>query len=109
MLELEGNNAIFLVVKKKKRTVFCFTTSIFNLLDKCMKNLLLATLLLSGIVFTFAVLLMSPKAWLWAGIWWMSSSGDYGSKKSVESWLKKAAIVSSIVFIASCVFFPFVD
>jgi len=52
---------------------------------------------------------MSPKAWLWAGIGGVSAGGDYGSKKSVEWGLKNAAIISSIIFIGTCIALPFVD
>ena len=74
-----------------------------------MKNILMAVLFISWVVFTISVLLMSPKAWLWAGIGGVSAGGDYGSKKSVEWGLKNAAIISSIIFIGTCIALPFVD
>lgn len=55
-----------------------------------MKTLFFIILMLSGILMTISILLMSPKWWLWLGIWWASAGGwDYGSQKTVESSLKK--------------------
>lgn len=81
----------------------------FNLYTYMMKNILMVLLFISGIIFTVSVLLMSPKAGLWAAIGGAGAGGDYGSKKSVEWGLKKAAIASSIIFVATCIAIPFVD
>jgi len=49
-----------------------------------MRTLLIVLLIVSGIIFTWSVLMMSPKWWLWAWIAWFGGWwGDYGSKKSV--------------------------
>lgn len=51
---------------------------------------------------------MSPKwglgVWLGGMSWW----GEYGSKKSVENTLKKAAVIAAIVFIVCAISYPYV-
>lgn len=74
-----------------------------------MKTLLVVLLILSWIVFVVSVLLMSPKGGLGFGIGWASSSSnEYGSKKSIETSLKKTALVSGIIFGAIVLFLPYV-
>ena len=68
---------------------------------------LIVLLVISGILFSWSVLLMSPKWGLWFGIGWASGTGDYGSKKSVESTLKKVAVVSLVVFMGCVIFLPY--
>lgn len=70
---------------------------------------LLLLMIWSWLLFTWSVLLMSPKWWLWFWLWWVSSSNEYGSKKSVEYTLKKVAKISLIVFIVSVFALPYVN
>jgi preprotein translocase subunit SecG len=72
-----------------------------------MRTFLLILLVVSGILFVWCVMLMSPKWWLWAWIAWTSGWSDYWSKKSVESTLKTVAIVTSIIFVATSLFLPY--
>lgn len=74
-----------------------------------MKTLLIILLVLSGIVFVWSVLLMSPKGGLGSAIGWMSGSDEYGWKKSMEGKLKKVAIVASITFVVISVVLPYVN
>ena len=54
-------------------------------------------------------MLMSPKGGLGFGIGGASSSSnEYGSKKSIETSLKKAALISGIVFGTIVLFLPYV-
>lgn len=71
------------------------------------RNILIAILLISWILFVWAVLLMSPKWWL--GAWLAGSSwwGDYGSKKSVEWTLKKTAVIAIIIFMVAVAILPY--
>lgn len=75
-----------------------------------MRYFLIWIMILSWIAFVISVLLMSPKWWLWVGVggalWWWS---DYWSQKSLEWTLKKSAVISSVVFIISSIFLPYVD
>lgn len=64
-------------------------------------------MILSGLLFIVSVLLMSPKWGLWFGVWWMSTSNEYGSKKSIESTLKKSALFSVVVFTVCIVLYPY--
>lgn len=73
-----------------------------------MKTVLIALFIISGVVFTVSVLLMSPKGGIGFGIWGMANNNEYGSKKSLESQLKKVAIFSSILFIGIVVFLPYI-
>lgn len=72
-----------------------------------MKSLLIAIILVSWIVFMWSVLLMSPKWWLWIGIGGMSGVNEYGSKKSLETTLKKVALFTSLIFVVSVVILPY--
>jgi protein translocase SecG subunit len=70
---------------------------------------LIIIFIIAGVVFSWSVLLMSPKWWLGFGIggsmgW---SSNEYGSKKSVETTLKKTAFYAAIVLVASSLFLPY--
>lgn len=52
---------------------------------------------------------MSPKGWIGFGIGGAgASSNEYGSKKSVETSLKKAALISWIIFGVVALFLPYV-
>lgn len=73
-----------------------------------MKTVLIGLMFLAGIVFVISVTLMSPKGWLGLGIGGVSSSNEYGSKKSIESTLKKVALVTGIIFIAIVLYLPYV-
>ncbi len=74
-----------------------------------MNILLIILLILSGIIFVWSVLLMSPKWWLGAAIGWMGGSDEYGSKKSMEWKLKKVAIVSISIFVVTALILPYVN
>jgi preprotein translocase subunit SecG len=39
----------------------------------------------------------------------MSGGGEYGSKKSVESTLKKAAVISAVIFVVAAVCYPYLS
>lgn len=73
-----------------------------------MKTLFTVALILVGIVFVVSVLLMSPKGGLGLGIGWVSSSNEYGSKKSIEATLKKTARISGGIFCAIALFLPYI-
>lgn len=68
---------------------------------------LIVLLVITGIIFVGAVLLMSPKGGLGVGIAGMAGGGEYGSKKSIETTLKKVAVVSAIAFVAISLFLPY--
>jgi protein translocase SecG subunit len=73
-----------------------------------MKTLLTLLLILSGIVFVIAVMLMSPKGGLGLGIGGSaSSSNEYGSKKSIEHTLKRTALIAGIIFCVTALFLPY--
>lgn len=74
-----------------------------------MKTLLIILLVLSGIIFVWSVLLMSPKGGLWSAIGWIWWSDEYGSKKSVEGKLKIVAIITSVIFVAISLILPYVN
>ncbi len=74
-----------------------------------MKTLLVVLLILSWIAFVVSVMLMSPKWGLGFGIGGASaSSNEYGSKKSIETSLKKVALISGIIFGTIVLFLPYV-
>lgn len=73
-----------------------------------MKIIATVLLILSGIVFAISVLLMSPKGWLGLGIGGATGWGEYGSKKSIEGSLKKAALISGILFCLAALFLPYI-
>ncbi len=72
-----------------------------------MNAVLIILLLLSWVVFVISVLLQSAKGGLWVAIGWVSSGGDYGSKKSLETSLKRISWISGIVFVVIALFLPF--
>lgn len=74
-----------------------------------MKTLVLGLLIVSGILFAGSVLLMSPKGGLGIGIWGMSAGGEYGSKKSVETTLKKVSYITAAIFLFCAVAYPYLD
>lgn len=86
---------------------YIISTSNFNYEQKKMRIALIIVMILAGILLIGSVLLMSPKGWLWLGLGWMSSSGEYGSKKTIEGTLKKVALVASLIFIISALILPY--
>ncbi len=74
-----------------------------------MKLLLTIVLILSGIIFVWSVLFMSPKGGLGAAIGWASGNSEYGSKKSAEGKLKKVAIATSLIFVITSLVLPYVN
>lgn len=72
-----------------------------------MQIALIIVMIIAGILLIGSVLLMSPKGWLGLGLGWMSNTGEYGSKKTIEGTLKKVALVTSIVFIISALILPY--
>ena len=72
-----------------------------------MQILFVSILLITGIVFIGSVMLMSPKWGLWFGIGGMTTSNEYGSKKSLEGTLKKSACIAGGIFVLSVVIFPY--
>lgn len=72
-----------------------------------MATVLNVLLIISWIVFATTVMLMSPKWWLWFSLGGMSSTNEYGSKKSLEHNIKKVAYVSGIIFVVICVLYPY--
>jgi protein translocase SecG subunit len=75
-----------------------------------MKTLMTIVLLLAGIIFVVAVMLMSPKGGLGLGIGGSAtSSNEYGSKKSIEHTLKRTALIAGIIFCATALFLPYIN
>lgn len=72
-----------------------------------MYTFLIVVLIASGIVFVGSVLLMSPKGGLGVGIAGMAGSSEYGSKKSIETTLKKIAVVTAVIFVLTSLFLPY--
>lgn len=72
-----------------------------------MRIALIIVLVISGISFVWSVLLMSPKGWLWLGIGWAAGWGDYGSKKTLETKLKRVALICGLLFIISSIILPY--
>lgn len=72
-----------------------------------MQSIFTAILIISGIIFIWSVMFMSPKGGLGVGLGGMAGGGEYGSKKSVENTLKKTAIVAAIVFVVTAVSYPY--
>jgi preprotein translocase subunit SecG len=72
-----------------------------------MQSVLLGAILISWILFIGSVMLMSPKWGLWIWLGGMSWWGEYWSKKSLETTLKKVAVVTAIIFVAASLFYPF--
>lgn len=74
-----------------------------------MKTLLIIVLILLGIIFVWAVLLMSPKGGLGMAIGGLGWSDEYGSKKSLEWKLKKVALITAILFVIVALILPYVN
>lgn len=72
-----------------------------------MTTVLNALLIISGLVFATTVMLMSPKWWLWFSLGGMSSTNEYGSKKSLEHNIKNVAYISGAIFVVVCVLYPY--
>ena len=72
-----------------------------------MRTLLIIALILAGIVFIWSVLLMSPKGGLGLGIGGMAWGNEYGSKKTLENKLKKAALVAGLLFLLASLILPY--
>ncbi len=82
---------------------------LYLLLFWIMKTLLTILLILSGIIFVWSVLFMSPKGGLGAAIGGVGWSDEYGSKKSVEGKLKAVAIATSLIFVIVSLILPYVN
>lgn len=52
---------------------------------------------------------MTPKGGLGLGIGGAAGSNEYGSKKSIESSLKKVALVAGILFCVTALFLPYIN
>jgi len=50
---------------------------------------------------------MSPKGGLGLGIGGMAGGNEYGSKKTLENKLKKAALVSGVLFLLASLILPY--
>ena len=74
-----------------------------------MRLLLTIVLILSGIIFIWSVLFMSPKWGLGAAIGGAAGNSEYGWKKSAEWKLKKVAIATSLIFITISLILPYVN
>ena len=72
-----------------------------------MYTLLVAILVVSGLLFVLSVLMMSPKGGLGFGISGIGGSNEYGSKKSIETTLKKVANISVALFVIAAILLPY--
>ena len=72
-----------------------------------MRTTLIILLILAGIMFIGSVLLMSPKGGLGLGIGGMAGGNEYGSKKTLENKLKKAALFAGIIFLVISLILPY--
>ena len=72
-----------------------------------MRIALIVLMIAAGIVFVGSVLLMSPKGGIGLGIGGLAGGSDYGSKKSLETNLKKVAIISVIIFVLVALVLPY--
>lgn len=72
-----------------------------------MHTFLIIVLILAGVTFVGSVLLMSPKWGLGLWIWGMAWGNEYGSKKTLENKLKKAALICGIIFLITSVILPY--
>lgn len=72
-----------------------------------MRYILIWILVVSGLLFIGSVLLMSPKWWIGFGIGWQSGSNEYWSKKSIETTLKKVAVITGIIFVVCACILPY--
>lgn len=73
-----------------------------------LKTLLIILIIITGIVFMLSVLLMNPKWGLGFWIWGLSWVNEYWSKKSVETTLKRTAIISAILFVILVLIYPYI-
>ena len=73
-----------------------------------MSALLIVIMIIVGVIFTWSVLMMSPKWWIGMWIWWMSGWNEYWSKKSLETKFKKIALVSWIIFVLLVLVMPYI-
>ncbi len=73
-----------------------------------LSTILVIVMIISGIIFMLSVLLMNPKGGLGFGIGWLGGVNEYGSKKSIETTLKKTAIISIVIFIITVLIYPYV-
>lgn len=75
-----------------------------------MKNIAIVIMLIAGTIFVGSVMLMSPKGGLGIAIGGgMGASNEYGSKKSLESTLKRSALVSLTVFLVAALLVPYLS
>lgn len=76
-----------------------------------MVNALIILMILSGIIFAGTVMLMNPKGGLGVigGLSGGIGGNEYGSKKSLESTLKRTATVSGIIFVCICIVLPYMS
>jgi protein translocase SecG subunit len=72
-----------------------------------MHTFLVILMVLAGIVFVGSVLLMSPKWGIGLGIGGMSGASEYWSKKSLETKLKKVAVVAWVLFVIIALILPY--
>ncbi len=72
-----------------------------------MRIFLIILLIAAGIAFIGSVMLMSPKGGLGLGIGWMAGGNEYGSKKTLETKLKKVAIISGVLFLVVSLILPY--
>lgn len=68
---------------------------------------LVILMIISGIVFIWSVLLMSPKGGIGLGIGWMAGWNEYGSKKSLEGKIKYVAIIAAAIFVLVSLILPY--
>ncbi|HMY80811.1 MAG TPA: preprotein translocase subunit SecG [Candidatus Absconditabacterales bacterium] len=74
-----------------------------------MSTLLLIVMIAAGIVMSLTILLMAPKGGLGFGLGGAAGSNEYGTKKSIETSLKKIATYSSIIFVVCALIYPFLQ
>ncbi len=74
-----------------------------------MRSIVLILMVIAGVVFAGSVMLMSPKGGLGVALGGVSSSNEYGSKKSLESTLKKTATASLVVFLMTAIALPYIS
>ena len=72
-----------------------------------MRTFLIILMVLDGIILVWSILLMSPKGGIGLGIGGMSGANEYGSKKSLETKLKKVAMATAIAFVVIALILPF--
>ncbi len=73
-------------------------------------SLLVVLLVILWFIFSWSVLLMSPKWWLWSAIWWANFWwNEYWSKKTIEWKLKYVALISWILFVIVSFLMPYMS